>query len=184
MTVTDKRAEIVTGAAGAFEAGGFRGLGVDQVLAPSGASTRTLYKHFGSKDGLVLAVLEDRHQRFMARLDAAPGSGDAVAALFATLRQWLTEHGARGCMLLRARAEYAAASDAVVTLVHRQKQAFRHAIAHRVATALGRQDDRLATQIWLLFEGATAAASVADLTVVDAAEAAAASLLAAARGTL
>lgn len=181
MTVMDKRAEIVSGAAGVFDAGGFRGLGVDQVLAPSGASTRTLYKHFGSKDGLVLAVLEDRHQRFMARLGAAPVGGDGVAALFGTLRRWLAEHGARGCMLLRARAEYAAASDAVVALVQRQKDAFRHAVACRVTSELGRRDDRLATQIWLLFEGATAAASVADLAVVDAAEAAAATLLDAAR---
>ncbi|MDJ0388080.1 TetR/AcrR family transcriptional regulator [Roseomonas sp. E05] len=173
----DKRADIVSGAASAFEADCFRGAGIDKVLAPSGASTRTLYKHFGSKEGLVLAVLEERHRRFEERLEAAAKGADAVAALFDTLRQWLEEHGARGCMLLRARAEYSGASEEIVDLVRRQKSAFRRRVAARVEAALGREDDSLATQIWLLFEGATAAASVADLSVVNAAKAAAASLV-------
>ncbi|WP_219929827.1 TetR/AcrR family transcriptional regulator [Teichococcus aestuarii] len=181
--------DIIAAAVAAFEADGFRGLGVDRVLAPSGASTRTLYKHFGSKEGLVLAVLEERHRRFAEALEAAApegageGSGaEPVAVLFDTLRRWLGEHGARGCMLLRARAEYAGASDEIVALVRRQKQEFRALVATRVAAALGREDARLATQIWLLFEGATAAASVAEPEVVEAAKAAAAALLGAARG--
>lgn len=177
----DKRSDIVAGAAGTFEADGFRGVGVDKLLAPSGASTRTLYKHFGSKEGLVLAVLEERHRRFGAWLESAGEGAGAVAALFDTLHHWLEEHGARGCMLLRARAEYSEANGEIVALVRRQKDEFRRAIAARVAAALGREDASLATQIWLLFEGATAAASVADLSVVDEAKAAAASLLQTAR---
>ncbi|KAA2215287.1 TetR/AcrR family transcriptional regulator [Teichococcus oryzae] len=177
----DKRADIIACAASAFEADGFRGIGVDKVLAPSGASTRTLYKHFGSKDGLVLAVLEERHRLFGAHLEAAGKGADPVATLFETLRQWLAEHGARGCMLLRARAEYAAANGEIVALVRRQKDEFRQMIARRVEAALGWKDAGLATQIWLLFEGATAAASVADLSVVDEARAAAHSLIEAAK---
>ncbi|HWL83849.1 MAG TPA: TetR/AcrR family transcriptional regulator [Roseomonas sp.] len=178
----DRRADILAGAASAFEIDGFRGIGVDRILAPSGASTRTLYKHFGSRDALVLAVLEERHRRFGERLEAAAGSTDGVAALFDTLRHWLEEHGARGCMLLRARAEYSGANEEIVTLVRRQKEEFRRMVTARVEAALGRSENRLATQIWILFEGATAAASVADLSAVDEAKAAAASLLAAARG--
>jgi AcrR family transcriptional regulator len=181
MDRTDKRAEIVSGAARAFESDGFRGIGVDKALVPSGASTRTLYKHFGSRDGLVLAVLEDRHRRFAEHLEAAPTSADAVAVLFAALRTWLQQHGARGCMLLRARAEYSEANQEVVALVQHQKNEFRQMISARVETALGRSHERLATHIWLLFEGATAAASVSDLGVVDEAAAAAALLLDTAR---
>lgn len=179
----DKRTDIIAGAAGAFEAEGFRGVGIDRVLAPSGASTRTLYKHFGSKDGLVLAVLEERHRRFAERLDAAAAGADPVAALFDTLKEWLEEHGARGCMLLRARAEYAGANEEIVGLVRRQKGEFRRMIEARTEAALGRADGRLATRIWLLFEGATAAASVADLSVIDEARDAAASLVDEARKT-
>lgn len=173
--------DIVSRAAEAFEGGGFRGIGIDQVLAPAGISTRTLYKHFGSRDGLVLAVLEERHRRFQQWLEEAPDGADPVATLFDTLRRWVAERGARGCMLLRARAEYAAANPEIVALVRRQKEEFRQMVAARVAAALGREDALLATQVWLLFEGATAAASVAEPSVIADAASAAAALLGAAR---
>jgi AcrR family transcriptional regulator len=178
----DKRNDMIAGAARAFEAEGFRGIGVDGVLAPSGASTRTLYKHFGSRDGLVLAVLEERHRNFMDRLELQRENADPVGVLFDTLEQWLIEHGARGCMLLRARGEYAGANEDVVDLVRRQKEEFQQEIGRRVETALGFADAGLATQIWLLFEGANAAASVSDLSVVGLAKQAARVLAAAAQG--
>src|SRR3954454_17787507 len=146
----DKRNEMIAGAVLAFEAEGFRGIGVDGVLASSGASTRTLYKHFGSRDGL---VLEERHREFMVRLELQSGNADPVGGLFDTLEQWLIEHGARGCMLLRARSEYASANEDVVALVRRQKEEFEREIAKRVETTLGFADAGLTTQIWLLFEG-------------------------------
>ena len=84
-------------------------------------------------------------------------------------------------MLLRARSEYAAANEDVVALVRRQKEEFEREVARRVETVLGFADGRLATQIWLLFEGATAAASVSDLSVVGAAKQATGVLVAAAQ---
>jgi AcrR family transcriptional regulator len=176
----DKRKDMIAGAARAFEAEGFRGIGVDGILASSGASTRTLYKHFGSRDGLVLAVLEERHRDFMNRLELRSGNADPIDELFDTLEHWLVEHGARGCVLLRARSEYAGANEDVVALVRRQKEEFGREIAKRVETVLGSADAPLATQIWLLFEGATAAASVSDLSVVGSARQAAGVLVAAA----
>jgi AcrR family transcriptional regulator len=173
----DRRADIIAGAVEAFETDGFRGIGVDKLLTSSGASTRTLYKHFGSKDGLVLAVLEERHRRFCVLLEAVPQDSDPIAALFDTLRAWLEEHGARGCMLLRARSEYSDANQEIVGLVRRQKEEFHRIIQARVEAVLGWREDKVGTQVWLLFEGATAAASVADLTVVDDAKAAAMALV-------
>ncbi len=178
----DKRTKIIAGAARIFEAEGFRGIGIDRVIEPSGVSTRTLYKHFGSRDGLVLAVLEARHRAFMERLDAQPDWGDPVGALFDALRDWIDERGARGCMLLRARSEYAGASEEIVALVQAQKADFLEAVRRRVRRVLGRDDATLSNQIWLLFEGATAAASVTSATVVDDAKSAARSLLESVRG--
>ena len=169
----DKRNSIVAGASRVFELSGFRGVGVDAVLAPSGTSTRTLYKHFGSREALVRAVLEDRHRQFMQQL-LGNDPADPVGDLFDQLQLWLDAHGARGCMLLRARSEYAGSSADIVGLVRDQKGEFEREIARRVELVLGRADARLARQVWLLFEGATAAASVVDprLAVGDAREAA------------
>ncbi|URQ62277.1 TetR/AcrR family transcriptional regulator [Pantoea alhagi] len=158
----NKRNEIIVGAARIFEAEGFRGVGVDRVIAPVGVSTRTLYKHFGTRDGLVIAVLEARHRAFMARLEEETTNADPIGSLFDTLQCWLEQHGARGCMLLRARSEYSEASPEIVALVSQQKGEFRDEIAKRVQRVLGYDDAHLSAQIWILFEGATAAASVAS----------------------
>lgn len=173
----DKRNDMIRGASQVFDKEGFRGIGVDRVLAAVGASTRTLYKHFGSRDGLVIAVLEARHRAFMAQLAQAPSPGNAVAACFETLKSWTEAHGARGCMLLRARSEYAAVNDDILALSTRQKAEYREEVARRVREDLGHEDMRLCTQVWILLEGATAAAGVAGVSVIDDAKEAALSLL-------
>lgn len=178
----NKRNEMIAGASQVFETGGFRGVGIDRVIAASGASTRTLYKHFGSRDGLVLAVLEARHCAFMKQLsDSEAPDADPVASLFDTLRDWIEEHGARGCMLLRARSEYGLGNAEIIRLVDRQKHEFREEIARRVKCALGHDDRALSAQIWVLFEGATAAASITGVPVIEDARLAALSLVAAAK---
>ena len=177
----DKRTEMIAGAVRIFDAEGFRGIGIDRLIAPSGVSTRTLYKHFGSRDGLVIAVLEARHRAFMDLLEVDGENADPGGALVDALGSLIQTHPARGCMLLRARSEYASACEAIVSLVHQQKQEFRAEIARRVHVALGKDDAQLTTQVWLLFEGATAAASVVNASVIDEARDAALALLAHAR---
>lgn len=177
----DKRDEIIAGAMRLFDAEGFRGIGIDRVIAPSGASTRTLYKHFGSRDGLVIAVLEQRHHTFMAQLQAQPLHQDPVGVLFDVLGHWIELNGARGCMLLRALSEYACANEEIVLLVHRQKNEYRARIALHVREALGREDPALSTQVWLLLEGATTSATVAEAPVIEDARQAALALVAVAR---
>jgi len=177
----EKLTAIIEDAVRIFDTEGFRAVGIDRLLGPSGVSTRTFYKYFGSRDGLVIAVLEARHRGFMAQLEANALDADSVGGLFDTLRLWMEERGARGCMLLRARSEYAEANQEIVALVHRQKCEFRDEVAKRVLKDLGRDDAQLCSQVWLLFEGATAAAGVAGVSLVDDAKEAALMLLATAR---
>ena len=177
----NKRNDISAGAEGIFESQGFRGPGVDGILAPSGVSTRTLYKHFGTRDGLVIAVLERRHNDFMARVDARGPVADLVGDLFDIQEQWMIEHRARGCMLMRAYGEYAGANSNIAELVTRQKQEFEREVAKRVEALLGKANAELSTQIWLLFEGATATASISGQPVLSMAKRAAKMLIGLAR---
>lgn len=165
----DKHEDILAGAERAFEAEGFRGIGVDKVLSQSGASTRTLYKHFGSRDGLVIEVLRRRHLVYMKRLNDA-GLADPVGELFDIQRQWMNEHTNSGCMFLRAHGEYAAVSADVTAVVIEHKKQFETEIERRVEIALGRPDPVLAMQIWLLFEGATALASLSGTLALETAK--------------
>jgi AcrR family transcriptional regulator len=173
-----KKTDMAASAAQLFAREGLRGIGVDHIGASVGASTRTLYKHFGSRDGLVIAALESRHAAFMVLLQHDDAAIGTVGSLFDTLEQWSNEFGASGCLLLRAGNEYRGANDDIVALVRGQKSAFFKEITRRVKHALGHDDPLLSSQIWILFEGATAIASLDDTAVIGAARAAAASLMA------
>src|SRR5919198_6538056 len=47
-----------------FSRRGIRGVGIEEVIEHAGVAKATLYRHFPSKDDLVLAFLERRHQHW------------------------------------------------------------------------------------------------------------------------
>ena len=183
MPRADKREELLDSAERDFETEGFRGLSVERLLQGNRISTRTFYKHFESKDDLVLEVLERRHARYLASLEAALEAGDApVEVLFDSLRAWIAERGTGGCLYLRALGEYGDASATIADRAREYKAALERFTHRCVSAELGRDDPVLGTQVWVLFEGATATVGVAGDRVVDGAAEAARTLLAAARG--
>ncbi|MGY2437938.1 TetR/AcrR family transcriptional regulator, partial [Escherichia coli] len=86
--------------------------GMDRLAQAAGMSSRTLYKHAGSKNELIAAVLMTRGQRFLQRLEL-----DSVEALFDALARWMSEEGARGCLFLRAQGEIGSAVPEVAEAV-------------------------------------------------------------------
>jgi AcrR family transcriptional regulator len=53
------RAELVAAAAAVFTRSGFQGASVDEIAREAGYTTGAIYWHFGGKDDLFLAVLEE-----------------------------------------------------------------------------------------------------------------------------
>lgn len=178
----DKKTDIAASAAQLFAEEGLRRIGIDHISAHVGASTRTIYKHFGSRDGLVLAALESRHRAYMDDLKMDSLHSHPIGSLFDTLQRWSENFGALGCLLLRASIEYRVANAEIVKQVDRQKREFRQEITRRVDVLLGYDDPRLCAQIWILLEGATAAASLGKAEVIGDAKTAALLLLASAQG--
>jgi TetR/AcrR family transcriptional regulator, mexJK operon transcriptional repressor len=64
-----RRGEIVEVAARVFLAHGFADTTMQAIAAEAGASKETLYRHFGSKEGLFAEVIEIRSEHFIERLD-------------------------------------------------------------------------------------------------------------------
>lgn len=48
-----------------FNKHGYHATGIDWILAELGVSKATLYKYFRSKEALILAVLQQRHEHFV-----------------------------------------------------------------------------------------------------------------------
>src|SRR5215212_3698030 len=61
---SDARSRILEAAYELFSRRGIRAVGIDAIIRESGVARMTLYRHFKSKDELVLAYLELREARW------------------------------------------------------------------------------------------------------------------------
>jgi AcrR family transcriptional regulator len=61
------RARILDAAYELFARNGIQAVGIDSVISRSGVARQTLYRHFASKQDLVLAFLERREQEWTRR---------------------------------------------------------------------------------------------------------------------
>ena len=59
-----RRDELVDTALRLFYTRGFNATGIDKILAEAGVAKMTLYKHFRSKEELILAALNRRDEQF------------------------------------------------------------------------------------------------------------------------
>ncbi len=169
----DRMTRLADTAEQVFDRHGYTASGMDRLTEAAGMSSRTLYKHAGSKAQLMATVLARRDRRFLQQLEV-----QSVDALFAALEDWIEAEGARGCLFLRTRAETGGDTPEIAEAVAAHKAAFQKRIAGIVAADLGNGGDPvLAEQVLVLFEGATHAAVYRGAEVVTAARTAAAVLV-------
>jgi len=111
-TPSAARERILDAASTAFYRRGIGAVGVDAVVAEAGVAKATLYRHFTSKDELIVAFLRRRDARWRGWLrDAverlAPAPGDRPLAVFDALGEWFASDDFRGCAFINAAAEIA-----------------------------------------------------------------------------
>lgn len=143
-----------------FNEHGYHATGIDRILSESGVSKATLYKHFRTKDELVVAVLQQRHEELIQGLgeaiDQARAGGKSPAlAIFDVLDSWFRSDHFFGCNFINASAEYAEKGHAIYTLAAEHKAAMQGLIEHSLVGISGRQKRSLmAEQLALLVDGA------------------------------
>lgn len=172
----DIKNKLISAAGSLFYRHGFNATGMDRLTQAAGMSSRTLYKHAGSKTALIVQVLEERDKRFFAQLEE-----QSIRGLFDALDNWLREEGCLGCLFLRAYGETGGNNPQIAAVIRNHKEQTWQTIRRLVALEIGREDDRLAEQILILFEGATAAAIYRGAGTVATARDTAAMLLAGAK---
>ena len=134
------RERILQTAHDLFYLEGVRATGVDRVIAESGVTKVTLYRHYPSKNDLILAFLDYRHERWMAWFDAAlRRHGDDVAALAPALREWFAHPQFRGCAFINTVAELGPALPAAGERARAHKRAMQARIADLLPDARARE---------------------------------------------
>lgn len=155
-----KRDQLLATAERLFYEQGFHATGIDRIVAAAGVVRMTLYNHFASKEALVAAVLQARHERFIASLDSATATaspGEATRELVDAHGRWLDAYSQHGCIMTKAMGEFAEHSAEIHTLARTAKRdlltRLEAAVAH---DGLGHHPD-LARQLFLVLEGCNTA---------------------------
>ncbi|HEY9024589.1 MAG TPA: helix-turn-helix domain-containing protein [Burkholderiaceae bacterium] len=150
---TPPRERILHAAHDLFYSDGIRATGIDRVIAESGVAKVTFYRQFPSKDDLILAFLEFRHERWMAWfVDALARHGGNVAAIAPALAEWFRGDDFRGCAFLNSVGELAAALPAVLAHARRHKQDMTAAVTRLIKP--GPRRARVARALALAIDGA------------------------------
>ena len=143
-----------------FYEGGIHTVGIDRVIERAGVAKATLYDTFGSKDALIRAYLEARHEARKARLNAWLGRYDdpreRLLGVFDAMADLMKSKGFRGCAFTRAGSESAPASG-VRTACDTARGWMRELFAQlaRDAGVAGNRADALAVQLSMLYDGAS-----------------------------
>lgn len=165
MKRAEKRAHLIDVAAEIFNRSGYHAAGVDQVIAEAGVAKTTLYRYFRSKDDLIVAVLARIDEQFRDDMRAAVDgvAADPAAKLLATfdfLAAWFATKTFRGCPFISAAREYGERTNPVFQESATHKRLVL-AYFEELAYAAGYGDaKRIAQEINLLHEGATAVAHI------------------------
>lgn len=149
---------ILDVASALFYEQGIHAVGVDTIAAESGITKPVLYTNFGSKDGLVVAYLLNRHRWWWTLLEEEVDRAEAPRVL-AFFDVYAADHGngRRGCAFLNAAGELPDEHPA-----HEVIRYHKHSICDRLEELVEEDvapdvDHRLlANHLFLLLEGAFA----------------------------
>jgi AcrR family transcriptional regulator len=172
------RSRIIDAAYDLFTREGIHSVGIDRVIAEAGVAKMTLYRHFRSKDDLVVAALARRHEVWTeewleqeverrakapaAKLPAAKLPAAKLLAIFDTFADWFDTDDYEGCFFIKSLLESHDRTSPVreaSSLGLARARSFVRGLAEEA----GAEDpDDLARQWQLLMTGAIVAASDDD----------------------
>jgi AcrR family transcriptional regulator len=180
------RERLLAAANELFYREGVHTVGIDRVIERAGVAKATLYSTFGSKDELIAAYLETRHdamrERVRRAVDRRRSPRARLLAPFDVQADLAADETYRGCAFANATAEShgSSADEALATY----RAWVRGTFAELAAEAGARDPALLARQLHLLWDGASSSARMDhDPASARAAKAAASALLDAALPT-
>lgn len=128
------RERILVTAHDLFYRKGIRATGIDLVIKEAGVSKVTLYRHFASKNDLIAAYFEYRHNlwinQFVNNIDRSPKNPQfPLAPVVLALKKWFSDNNFRGCAFINGVVELGGEIPWIAEVSLRHKQDMENAIA-------------------------------------------------------
>jgi AcrR family transcriptional regulator len=140
-----------------FHREGYRAIGVDRVIAEAGVAKATFYKHFPSKDDLIVAFMERAEARYLAALTPE----DAPDALTAYADAQIAQAGGPWCLGCAYQGSAAEFGDPAHP-AHRAARAVKERVLATLRARARAQGvpgpEAAAERVFLLLEGVWASA--------------------------
>ncbi|GAA2788445.1 TetR/AcrR family transcriptional regulator [Kitasatospora sp. CM 4170] len=156
---TQARARLLSTAEDLFYAEGVRAVGVDRILSVSGVGRASFYRHFASKDDLVVAVLQGRDTRWREWLRDCVDARELPPeerplAVFDALAERFARRDFRGCAFVNTMIEAADRDSAAHRVAAGHKAAVTDYLDQLLTDAGYRDHTALAEHLVLLIDGA------------------------------
>lgn len=156
-----------------FYEDGIRTVGVDRLISESSVTKATFYKHYGSKDKLIVDYVTGRHKAMVAlvtsTIEESTGPEAALRTLLHVLVTDIATPGFRGCAFLNAASEFPDPTHEVRRLV----QSHRDWLTDVLATLVGELGHPMpgdaADELILAMDGAQSGGYAGDPTAASAA---------------
>lgn len=144
-----------------FYTEGVHTVGIDRIIERAGVAKASLYSAFGSKEELVRAYLEGRHEirraRLLAGLERFETPRDRLLGVFEVLAELAAAPGFRGCAFYNATAE--STPGGPIEQVANANRAWTRGLFAELARDAGAADPvTLADQLMILYDGSTVGA--------------------------
>jgi AcrR family transcriptional regulator len=154
------RQQLVDAAIRRFYRDGFRSVGIDQVLADVGISKTAFYKHFESKEDLMVAALEKQNGwlqdtfRAMIRERGGPAAIDQLYAAFDVVEHIIASDEFQGCMFVNVAMEFPLPHEPAHVPAAQNKRAIEEILYGLAVEAHAADPSALAQELCLIMEGA------------------------------
>ncbi len=149
-------------AARLFYQHGYRAIGVDTIASASGIGKMTLYRHYPSKDELIVAYLRDSNNAFWSNFEQitkdAASPREKLLAFFEALQDYVVTPACYGCPFLNVATEYPEPDYAGHKVAIEHKQSVRARFNQLAKETGAREPKALADALFLLMDGAYMAA--------------------------
>jgi AcrR family transcriptional regulator len=164
----DARERIVDSSYELFSRRGIQAVGVDELIEKAGVAKATLYRHFPSKDDLVLAFLERREELWTHELVEAGAKSrgstpeEQLLAIFDVFDEWFRREDFEACSFISTLLEMGPEHPA-------GRASMRHlenirSIVRDLAEEAGLRDPPSFAHSWhILMKGSIVAAAEGDL---------------------
>jgi AcrR family transcriptional regulator len=172
----EARERILASSYELFARRGIRGVGIEEVIDRAGVAKATLYRHFPSKDQLVLAFLERREQLWTRAFVEAEARQrgttpeEQLLAIFDVFDEWFRRDDFEACSFINVLLEMGAEHPAGDACVHHLENI--RSVVQSLATEAGISDTDSFARSWhILMKGSIVSAAEGDTEAAQRAKA-------------